>query len=148
YTLSSLMSPDDSRPRKRWSPTAFARPEKGVLHHVPGRSSRLHVVDAEQRLLVRPCAYRLEPGSTGHRVKALDRVLVRILGDDELAAPERDASPGNRDDLVREAHQPHLDAALVLVVHGLVTERADVEIGAELAVQPVQHVQVELGRDP
>src|SRR5580700_6196614 len=41
----------------------------------------------------------------------------------------------------------HLDAMALAVIDRAMDERADVEIAAELAVDPVQHIKVEARRD-
>src|SRR5271168_1079136 len=41
----------------------------------------------------------------------------------------------------------HLDAMTVAVIDRAMDERADVEIAAEFAVDPVQHIEIEARRD-
>ena len=58
------------------------------------------------------------------------------------------ALPAIRRLLVGEAADVYLDPALRLVVEGQMLETVDVEIAAELAVDPLQEVEVERGGHP
>ena len=66
---------------------------------------------------------------------------------DRLAGPEAHDAAAHRHLLLALAHEVHLDAAEGGVVERLVTERAQVEIGAELAIDAREEVQVELRGD-
>ena len=54
---------------------------------------------------------------------------------------------GDGHDLVGEAADVDLDAALGCVVEGVVREPVEIEIGVELAVDPLEQVEVEGGGD-
>src|SRR5690606_23643487 len=94
-----------------------------------------------------------KPGALGDRLEFRDLVLVAAFGDDRFALIEREreptASPGTAhvDVLRTSTHEPHFDPAVSLVVRRMVLEGAGIEIGAELAVQTNEHVQVERRRD-
>ena len=46
-----------------------------------------------------------------------------------------------------EADQMHLDAVAVTVIDRAMDERADVEVAAEFAVDPMQHIEIEARSD-
>ena len=60
---------------------------------------------------------------------------------------KRKRRPRDRDVLVLQADQVHLDAPVARIVDGLVAEGAEVESGAELAVDAREQVEVERRRD-
>src|SRR4029453_10917784 len=116
----------------------------GLDGRVGGHPQQL---DAEEAAGVGPDAVDLEARGARQGAEVLQLVLVRALGVDRLAAREGEAAAGERDDLIAAAHQVHLDPALAAVPERAVIEGGDVEVGAELAVDAVQQVAVELGRD-
>src|SRR4029079_6115618 len=68
---------------------------------------------------------------------------MRVLGVDALAIGKREGAPENVNSLPREADEIHLDAALGLVVDGVMREAAKVELAVELAVDPGEQIEVE-----
>ena len=66
---------------------------------------------------------------------------------DRLALAEADALTGHGDLLVAAADEMHFYAAFRLVPAGLVIEGTGIEIGAELAVDPGQEIEVEARGD-
>src|SRR5262245_52196422 len=68
---------------------------------------------------------------------------MRVLGMDALAIGKREGARENANGLPREADEIHLDAALGLVVDGVMREAAKVEIAIELAVDPGEQIEVE-----
>src|SRR5262249_56409337 len=60
---------------------------------------------------------------------------------------ERDHAVAQDDVLRRQAFEVHLDAMLRAVVERLVAEAVEIEIGAELAVDAAQQVEIEGGGD-
>src|SRR6185369_15831921 len=82
-------------------------------------------------------------GAFGEGAEAADRILVRILGVDRLARLELEAVAPDAHALARERHEVHLDAAGRGIVEGVVLEALRVEVGAQLAVDAREEVQVE-----
>src|SRR4029453_2850478 len=68
---------------------------------------------------------------------------MRVLGVDALAFGKREGAPENANGLPREADEIHFDAALGLVIDGVMSEAAKVEIAVELAVDPGEQIEVE-----
>ena len=56
-------------------------------------------------------------------------------------------SPQHLDALALEAGQMHLDARALAVEEGVMLEAAEVEVGAELAVDARQQIEIELRGD-
>src|SRR6185369_4750243 len=104
----------------------------------------------------RELRFRVEPLPPAGETRALHEapesgraVLVRALGPDEVPLFEvdgRGASP-DPDPLALERDEPHFDARFRGVEHRPVRESREIEIPAELAVDPEQHVLVERGGD-
>src|SRR5512134_2915525 len=104
-------------------------------------------MDAEQPVRVRPALARRKARSRAEALEFPDRVLVGVLRVYRLALAEADAAPADPDLLRFHAFQVHLDAAARRVVEGAVAERRQVEIGAELAIDASEEVQIESGGD-
>src|SRR6188474_136535 len=64
---------------------------------------------------------------------------MRVLGVDALAIGKREGAPENVNSLPREADEIHLDAALGLVVDGVMREAAKVELAVEIEVERPSH---------
>jgi hypothetical protein len=79
----------------------------------------------------------------GQRGEAGQRVLVRVLGADRLAAREADRNAANVRHLLDLRDEVHLDAARAGRPHGPVCEAGEIEVSAELAVHPREEVLVE-----
>src|SRR5687767_8214677 len=92
------------------------------LIHVEGLpDSHVHeLVDVEEAVLVRPNA-TVAPVSRAREILRLaHRVLVRVLGVDGFTAAKVKVVAIDRDILVFQADEVHLDAAVTRVVDGLV----------------------------
>src|SRR5262245_63563803 len=85
-------------------------------------------------------------GAAGQRGERFDRVLVAVLGVDRLAGPELDGLAADLHLLAPDAGEMHLDARALAVEEGVMLEAFEIEIGAELAVDPRQDVEIELRR--
>ena len=73
----------------------------------------------------------------------LQLISVRI---DSPPANRHVADAGNADRLIVGRNEMHLDAVQRAIVERAMLERAEVEVGAKVAVQHSQHVEVELRR--
>src|SRR5947209_3539730 len=74
-------------------------------------------------------------------------VFVAVLGVDRRACRKVEASAGNRELDVSRGDQMHFDARQYVVPPCLVTEGVDRHVAVELAVDPLEQVEVELGGD-
>src|SRR5205823_7016394 len=83
----------------------------------------------------------------GQATEVLQRILVRVLRMDHLSLVKRERSAVEPNDLRLSADQVHLDPLLGADIVGPVREEAQVEVGGQLAVDPRQQVEVELGAD-
>src|SRR5690606_11535897 len=110
-----------------------------------GRScSGLREEDTEPVLRVGPHLSLGKAGLLQQQAEAGRRVLVRVLGDDVLAALELAYRRGTEPDRMGPpGSQAHLDAAVARVVDSAVAERGGVEIGIEQPVGHRQHIQIE-----
>ena len=72
---------------------------------------------------------------------------MRVLGDDVFVFREVELRAGDAYPLRSRAHEPHLDTAFFLVIDGEVTKAIEIEVRAELPVQPCEHIQVEVRSD-
>src|SRR4030095_1193708 len=106
------------------------------------------IVHAEKLVAVGPSVDRFEAGLGRHSAKVFDRVFVRILGVDQFTGGEAEAGAGDRYGLLGMAFQVQLHPPLRFIVEGKVSELIDIEIAAELAVDPRQQIEVEGGIDP
>src|SRR5262245_6723179 len=88
------------------------------------------------------------PGG-GQRLQQRVVVLVRVLRVNRLplVEGELDSESVDPDALGDAADEVHLDAAVRLVVEGAVIERCEIEVAAELAVDPSEEVAIEGGGD-
>src|SRR2546423_684850 len=112
-----------------------------------GRLGCDHSVDAEQLLGIGPDFFGSEPGPFAQLLEFCDRVLTGNFGMDGFAGRKIEPPAGDVHELRVLALQVHLDAAEDRVVEGLVAEALHLEIRRELAIDPVQQVEVELLRD-
>src|SRR5262245_52950624 len=101
-------------------------------------------VDREIRPRIGPYGDGVPPRAARERAEGVERVLVAVLGVDGLAGAEVDRAPGDSHLLPFLAGEVHLDAVTLGIVEGFVAEARQVEIGAELAVDARE--QVEIGR--
>src|SRR5690606_3720434 len=108
---------------------------------------RLEELHTEEPLRIRPDTRHREIRCSGEIGETLECVLVAGLGMQALAAREADLLPAQMHDLVALADQMQLDAAVLVDPHGAMLEALQIEVGAELAVQMTQCVDVELRRD-
>src|SRR3970040_1031439 len=104
-------------------------------------------MDAEQPLGIRPALDRREARGPSQLLELADRVLVGGLGVDRLPLPEAELAAVDRDRLRLHALQMHLDTAGRLVVEGAVAKRRKIKVGAELAIDAGEQVEVEPGGD-
>src|SRR6266516_5654598 len=106
-----------------------------------------HPVHAEQLLRIGPDFFGSETGPFAQFLEFGDRVLAGNLGVDGFARRKIEPPAGDVHELRVLALQVHLDAAQDRVVEGLVAEALHLEIPRELAIDPVQQIEVELRRD-
>ena len=102
-------------------------------------------MDAEQLVAVGPAVDRLETGLLRQRAEFVDCVFVGILGVDQLAGAEMKMPVGGRHGLLGEALHIELHPPFCLAVERDMRKTIEIEIAAELAVDPRQQVQVERG---
>src|SRR5690606_35632148 len=114
---------------------------------LPSTPADLEVEDGEPVARVGPGAAEREARLGGLPGTALDGVLVRVLGVDPFALGEAERHARDLRRLLAQADEVGLDPALVLVPEGEVAKAGRVERAAELAVDPVEEVQVEPGGD-
>src|SRR5712691_5886875 len=108
---------------------------------------RDHPVDAEQLLGIGPDFFGSEARPFAQLLELGDRVLAGNFGMDGFAGRKIEPPAGYVHELRVLALQVHLDATEDRVVKGLVAEALHLEISRELAIDPVQQVEVELRRD-
>src|SRR5256886_1955547 len=106
-----------------------------------------HPVHAEQLLGIGPDFLGREARPFAQFLEFGDRILAGDLGMDGLAGRKIEPLASDVHELRVQALQVHLDAAEDRVVEGLVAEAFHLEIRGELAIDPVQQVEVELLRD-
>src|SRR5215207_10733903 len=103
-------------------------------------------MDAEIIVGVGPYRRRRPAHSARQRAKRVDRIFVAVFGVDGFAGAELDALAAYLDALALEARQVHLDARTVAVKEGMMLEAGRIELGAELAIDARQQVEIELRR--
>src|SRR5436190_8076499 len=91
----------------------------------------------------------LHPPARGlcQRSEAVKTVFVAVLGVNALAGTEREVMAEHADALRLAADQVHLDTMAVAVVDRAVDEAGEVKIAAELAVDALQHIEIEFCGD-
>src|SRR5437867_1263421 len=98
---------------------------------------------------VEPTLLEFEPGDAEHLFNHLQCVLVTVLGVNALARgkshSQSDVLQGHR--LSSQALQKDFHSRTQWVPFCYVAERGQIEIAAELSIQPHQDVLVELGGD-
>ena len=72
---------------------------------------------------------------------------MRILGVNALALGKGEGTALHAHGLLGKAHEIHLDAALPLVVDGVMGEAGQVEIAVKLAIDADEQIEIEGGRD-
>src|SRR5215475_13861308 len=105
------------------------------------------LMNREHSRLVGPALLHLPARCLCQRGKAVKTVFVAVLGVNALAGPEREVMAEHAHALRLAADQVHLDAMAVAVVDRAVDEAGEVEIAAELAIDALQHIEIELGGD-
>src|SRR5262249_43249083 len=103
-------------------------------------------LDGQVLVRVGPRPLARPGGAPRQRGERLDRVLVAVLGVDRLAGTEFDGLAADLHLLAPDAGEMHLDPRALAVEKGVVLETFEIEIGAELAVDPRQHVEIEFRR--
>ena len=88
-----------------------------------------------------------EAGLRRQAGEPVERVFIGVLGEYRLARAEAKRRPAEPDGLGPQADQVHLDALLRAHVIGAMGKRRDVDVGVQLAIHPLEEVQVEGGRD-
>src|SRR5690242_21264875 len=104
-------------------------------------------MDREHAAPVGPALLHLPTRGLGQRRKAVKAVLVAVLGMNAFAGAERKVMAEHAHALRLAADQVHLDAVAVAIIDRAVKEARDVEIAAELAVDALQHIEIEARGD-
>src|SRR5215813_1509515 len=112
--------------------------------HASRRGQR---VDREVALRVSPDACRRPAGAARERTEGVDRVLVAVFGVDGFAGAEFDRASGDLHLLTFAARKVHFDATALAIVESVMTERVEIEVGSELAVDARKQVEVEFRGD-
>src|SRR5262245_19855137 len=100
---------------------------------------RMH---GEPVLLIGPAGDRAPAGVLRQPAERLHRVLVGVLGVDGFALAELEAAPRDRDGLLLQALEMHLDAVTGDVVERAVAERREIEVAGQLAIHTRQDVEI------
>src|SRR4051795_8652193 len=108
---------------------------------------RLQRVHREHLRGIRPALAHPPTRALRQRAEALDAVFVAVLGVDALARAEREAGAEQAHGLALLADQVHLDAVPLAIVDRAMGEGGKVEIAAEFAIDPYQHIEVEARGD-
>ena len=99
--------------------------------------------------MVDPLRFALESRDLGQARDLVVRILVAVLSPDGFAVLERDLQIGgvNRDGLLLQRLQMHLDASGLGIESRQVTELIQLEIRIQLAIDADQKIEIERGRD-
>src|SRR6476469_5368281 len=92
---------------------------------------------------IRPDVIRLPTGAASKRAKLVHGILVRIFSVDAFACRELERPADHPHSLAGATDEMHLDALELPVVDGTVLEARNVEVGAQLSIDPLEQVQVE-----
>src|SRR5581483_7967110 len=109
-------------------------------------SGRAQGVNRKILLLVDPHRQRLPAGAAGKRNERVRRILVAVLGVDRLAGAEIDHLARDPHLLPLDARKMHLDTMPLAIVEGMMFEARRIELAAELAIYPVQEIEIEFLR--
>ena len=104
-------------------------------------------MNGEIRTGIRPGGDRLPSRSARQCRKGIERIFVAVLGVDGFAGAEFDCLAGDSHPLAFAAGEMHFDPMALDVVEGLVAKGTQIEVGAELAVDASEQIQVELRGD-
>src|SRR6202034_2454368 len=110
------------------------RPPSSVLS-VPQR------VHAE--IPIAPDLQRQPAAASGQRLKRLDGIFVAVLGMDRFAGAKTERLAVDFHLLPLGAGEVHLDPVVLAIVTGVMLEGGQIEIGAELAIDPRQYIEIE-----
>ncbi|CEE55398.1 hypothetical protein XAC2852_120022 [Xanthomonas citri pv. citri] len=119
----------------------------GRLHARPAASQWAQQAQAEPILGIVPAVGDLEPGCGGQFGKARVGVLAAVFDLHRFAFGKRDVLAADPHALCALADQEGFDAAALTDVHRVVTKAVQIEIAPDLAIEPRQQVQGELGGD-
>src|SRR5262245_54794120 len=95
-------------------------------------SCRGQLMHAEQLARIRPHPARAPIGRSGEVLELGHRILVRVLGMDALSRAKGNAPTSDLGALLPQADEVHFDPPIARIVDGLVLERLQVEVGADL----------------
>src|SRR5262249_47737445 len=109
-----------------------------------GRRQRM---DREHPGLVGPALLDLPARGLRQRGEAVKTVLVAVFGVNALARTERELMAEHAHALRLAADQVHLDAMAVAVIDRAMHEAGEIEIAAKLAVDALQHIEIEARGD-
>src|SRR5688572_27857333 len=104
------------------------------------------VRDAEEPLWVNPALLDPHPCRSRQLLQVVQRVLVRVLCPNGFPLREFKLALGYGYVLILLRYELHLHAAVDRIVEGMMPELTGLKIGAQLAVDPLEQVQVESGR--
>ena len=96
---------------------------------------------------IRPYLELRPAAAAGQRLERVDGVFVAIFGVDGLASAEIDSRSVDPRLLPPCRGEMHLDPVVRAVVEGVMLEGAEIEVGAELAVDARQEIEIEFRRD-
>src|ERR1700752_867259 len=104
-------------------------------------------MNREHPRLVGPALRHLPARGLCQGGEAVKTVFVAVLGMNALAGPEREVMAEHALALLLAADQVHLDAMAIAVIDRAVNEAGEVEIAAELAIDALQHIEIEFCGD-
>src|SRR5262245_29291133 len=102
------------------------------------------IMDCEALIRIRPMKTRHVSGSAGQFLELCDRILVGILGVYRFAGAKIEDMSCHCRPLVMHADEVHLDASEGRIVEGMMAKGVNVEVGAELAIDAHEQIEVEL----
>src|SRR3954469_2967263 len=150
-TLEPYREPKNQEPKnlRTREPENLREPENPRTREPEHRLVRIEKCQREARLVVDPLFGNDEASTFSHPFDLRLVVLVRALGPDALAArePDRDAGPANRDRLIREALEMHLDPLRSGIPNRTVRKAADLERAFQFAIDADEQVAIERRRD-
>ena len=104
-------------------------------------------MQAEEVVGVGPRLDRVPAARAGEILKLGDRVFVRVLGVDALAASEGERAAEHMHALLGEAHEINLDTPGLSVPHRVMGEAGEIECALKLAIDAGQQIEIEGGGD-
>ena len=94
--------------------------------------------------LVCPKLLPRQPGFVSQLCKSINRVFVRVFGEDRLACEKLEGMRSDLNRLPALTDKTQIDAMMVLIVKCPMRESLHAEIGAQLAIDSREQIQIEL----